>query len=1052
MTAAIVEVSNARGESIITAARRLGSIGGITVNPDDTDQEILDKYVLATGETIDTVALAAQVTYDVYDLVAIPPVPAVIPATASSFFGQESCDKLTDTPARGITLPANALLMPDAGTNWYCYIIFRTGDVVANGTTYEVLASTGSTIITGSSSNRAIALYERAVASPANMAWKFQAAINNSNRDLLTGLSPALTAQDKVQFGDWCILIGVRDGIPHYAATQVGVHDALPFTAKASSVAAFDSFHFPAATTGDTIQRTSNLATITRVAGVVGTLAIGDRVLVNSSDTSFNGIQTLTGKTGTTISFASTGVDTGTVANPTYAEQRTPVTLFNTLGRLETAVASDAYGWGGGISRVEMRYGDLPLTGSDLDLGWFQNVANQSVASADLPGTKHYASSLSPVASYAADGDGTVSSVATAIGSVQTAAAIGASWLHLDPWPHEMGIPTKFGTNATRECEIGFDYLGAPGGIMGRVVDSTGAVVMTDRLLSSTMRNGRGVLILPEGIPAGVGYELKYWWAANDAYIGTWKMPPIKPRYPVWSQSTGDVLFKAASTGGTRTPVATTIGYNGIGGVASGLGSTGTNPTDAPGDWCRFSNLRTRYANQAGDGMIACADTIATLRNSAFGTNCGVDLLNITRSGHAMDMMWTDRKRWVNLIGTASVGGTLSGNWTPHPMYASTSPVWTKTDSVNIYRGGTWTLGSDGIYTLTGGTLVGQASTAGVVSGGVTGTYNHDTGAYSITDPIGGTLYISGEMEFDSQTGSTATRQPSDGFTCFGHEDIDDSGHLSNLLKTCGPVTAVVTFWANYLLSWASSRSQAEINAKVAFDLDMVRRRFESFPSVAGVPWLVLADPRTTSTSSIGEHKLRVAMREYGLNNPDTYWGINAINAEMDGVSNSPHFGTAAASGQLVGITIGHAVCKIEGVTGAKADEVFLTNAVRSVDGTTIDLTFNNASGNLTNSGGEVEGLYWGTVAGSLSLLDTATHTVTITSANTVRVVKDSGTWAATTYWNYGVGYVFPYSATAGLETAQLAKMLVVDTGGYEGIRLGSPVSFTPYDVVSIQA
>ena len=52
------------------------------------------------------------------------------------------------------------------------------------------------------------------------------------------------------------------------------------------------------------------------------------------------------------------------------------------------------------------------------------------------------------------------------------------------------------------------------------------------------------------------------------------------------------------------------------------------------------------------------------------------------------------------------------------------------------------------------------------------------------------------------------------------------------------------------------------------------------------------------------------------------------------------------------------------------------------------------------------------------------------------------------TWWNCQVGFVLT-DPTFATENARLARTLSLDTGGYNGIRPGQPVSFCPANVMA---
>lgn len=968
-----------------------------------------------------------------------------------AWFGQTSADKLAGDSADGtrrLTLPANALARPSATQDWYVVLRATTGQklTLAN---YEILASNGAGNASGSSSG-AVGIYDRGTTTPAGMNWRWQVAINNPNsRDLFAGISPALTTQPRVELGaEYCIVFGVSNGRRVIGIQRHGSSTA-HYLGGLDNTGTFDGYYFPAAQYSDgTVERANGVLTY-RKASIAGAYAAGVVVLIRStSRPEINGVYPISTRLASNAGFtvACPGADFGvSAADAQVAIMRSSYNIFDTIGGLKTAVTGDNYGWGGSVGGIQLRIGSLPLSGGLVDTAWLDSLTHRRIADASMPGTKQYRSLLSPADGYAADADGTVTGAATATGTPRRAPA-SPDWVNIDPWdwhtPFAADLNSAGGTS-TGTVRIGFTSAYTTGPLYASVEDANGNTVVAEQKVSNGCAAGQRGKIVAPNVPVGMDYYLRLR-AKKTGFTTLWGPFSVGPTFAWISQSTINVLFQTTS-GTLLAPVSDTSGIATIGDVAGPLASAltdaGSNYTNQAG-WCRPSTYPVEAAGSASNGILGFTNKLIELHNAQLGRRVPVGAWNLCRSGHPCDIYWSDRKTYTTVIGTVAPGGTLTGNWTPHPLWAS-SVTWTKVGSVKIYRGSTL------VATVNGSnTLVAEGGS------GVSGTFDHGgTAAYSITDPVGGQLSIEAEMFFDTATASTGGARTGTGFTVWGVDGQYDTGHISNVLTRMPRQTAFVYSWANYLLSWAGARTQAQVDEKVAFDIATLRQRIETnYPEHAGTPWIIACDARTKSTSSIGEHRIRKAMRKYALETPNTHWSIGPITGDMDAVLNSPHPGTLASSGQLWGITFAHGVAAVCGIAGAKAAEVYPVSGTRSGDGTYVDLVFNVPAGAALTCADptKIEGLYFGTSNddAALSLVDVAggTHTTQIIGSNAVRVTKASGTFPATTYWNCHIGFVLT-DAVFATENTRLANTLSLNSGGYNDIRPGQPITFAPTNV-----
>ena len=1000
----------------------------------------------------------------------LPASPAWPAAALGSMamFGQDSADRLAaDSPdaTRRLALPTDALMRPSALEDWYCVLHARTGSQL-RGANYEVLASNGASISSGNT-GAAVAVYERGTASPAGMNWRWHVAINSPNsRDLLGAMAPAPTTQPTIELGaHYAVVFGVAGNLPYLGIHRLGAAEP-HFRAVGQDIRQFNHFYFPVAQyTNATVERAGNVLTLRR-ASLATTYQPGTVVLIQSaSQPAINGIYAIATRLGSNAGFtvASPGGDFAiTPADASVAIMRNGFNLFDVIGGLKNPIVTDNYGWGGSAGGIELRRGTMPIAGGLIDAAWLRDLAHRRISSAAMPGIKHYRNALNPETGFAADGDGVVTGAATAIGSPVPSPHAGADWLAIEPWDWHTPFASDLdpaGGSATGTVRLRFTSPFRTGKLLARVEDAAGNVIVAERRVSGGSRaDGSGRIVLP-GVPNGSGRYLRIR-AARSGFEMRWGPFSVGPSFAWISQSTINVLFQSTS-GTSLAPLPATMGHATVGDVAGPVSSPLTdaapNPTNGPG-FCRLARTHLAVAGSTGDGIAAFAAKLIELQHAQTGAPMAAAAYALCRSGHPADIFWADRRSFTNAIGTAAPGTPLNGTWKPHPLWA-TAITYAEAGTPVLWRGGTLApadpAGPASPLVLTGATQAATLDSNGAwVGAGVSGSFNIDTGAFSITDATGGPLFISARMQFDTSNSTTSGgRLASDGFTVWGDDALADSGHISNLLRAMPRQTAFVWSWANYLLGWAGARSQAEVDAKVAFDIAMVRRRIdENYPEHAGTPWIIACDARTKSTSSIGEHRIRKAMRKYALETPDTHWSIGPITADMDAVTNSPHPGPLPSSGQLWGITFAHGMARALGMAGARAEEVHIVSGTRAPDGTYVDLVFNVPAGASLACAdpAKIEGLYCGTAndEASMTLVDVAggSHATAILSANTVRVTKASGTFPAVTWWNCHLGFVLtdPVFAT---ENARLANTLSLDSGGYNGIRPGQPVSFCPVNV-----
>lgn len=995
--------------------------------------------------------------------VTLPASPVNAAPSPVAWFGQDSADNLATDSAAGcrlLTLPAGATMRPADTSDWYIAIWFRTGQWMPNAN-QETLASSGSTF-SSNSAGAAIGMFERGVAG-SGMTFAFY--LNNANsRDLLQNLTPSPLGMGAMEFGDWCAVMGVSGQKPYVALCRPGA--AAPYyRASGDAIGGFNSFYFSTAQySAATCSLSGGVLTFNQASMTTNYVA-GATVYVESGDhPEINGIYTittrLTGNAGFTVSGVAGTSFATTAANAKVQLVRSATDLLTTIGGLATG--TNRQGWSGGVQRLETRWGTMPINAGQIDGDWLRSLAGRSSV---LPGSLRYACTMQPGGLVKADPAGSIVTDPVASGTLALAPTMGADWLLFpDGHPDQLFAAdlNQAGGSATGTVRLRYTSPYVTGPLTAQVETADGTVLVPPSQVSmGAQADGTGTLSL-SGVPCGVGRYLRITATARAGFEMVWGPFAVGPSVAWISQSTINTMFGTIDTGANLAPIPTSTGWISYSGVAGGLADTGNNQSNGPGGNCRLGRIRAVTPAPLGDGMKAFANKLVELQNAVSGTAMAAQTSNLCRSGHPAEAFWADRRVLVNAIGTASAGVALTGSWVPYPngFWASTV-AWTNpaAGKATLYRGGSLALNpATGLYELTGGTAVATNDSAGnwvaIGGSGVSGSFNATTAAFSITDPVGGPLFIAAEMHFDSQGGTTALPRRGLGFTTWGSDGVANTGHIGGLIAQMPRQTAFCYTWANYLLSWAGTHSQADVNAKVAMDIGLIRKRIEeNYPVHADTPWVIFADPRTTSTNHFSEHKIRLALRAYALATPNTHWSIGPITGEMAGLSN-PHPGTAASSGQLWGVTLAHGLAKVLGYPGAKADEIHIISAARAADGSYVDLTFNNPAGtSLTCSDPtKIEGIFSGSSNDvyQLTNLDVknGAYVTSIIAYNKVRVSKASGTFLPGTWWNTNIGWILT-DTTLVAENTRLAQTLSLDNGGYNGIRPGQPVSFNPNHVAA---
>lgn len=1015
---------------------RLGSFGAMIEVIEDAGAAQV-ALAAAQRDLAEAAAIAAQA-----GALAVNVPPAVPAAGPSAFFGQESADRLVGTQAK-LNLPAGALALPRPGIDWMLGMTCRTGGMLLSGEE-ETLFSRGGRLASGGN-DRAMWLIERQVT---GTGLTFNWAMKQAGVQWMANVSPSPGAMAKIEPASLYFVLIAQIGNKPYVAI-VPVQPGARVTDSAVRVFTGDANHghgtfwFAAKATGTyTMVRASNVITVTRSSGSHG-LSVGQSVYLSADETAVNGVYTVTSvPNAQTFTVASTGSNQ-TFTNPGYSVPNAVGNLFNCIGAVETG--TDQYGWAGGVADLFFRTGTAGVPGSlaaqmmsggTLDPVMLSNLANRRIAYASMPGTDAYSHNLGNLALAATGANSTTAP--SAVGTVMQADPVTQpEYLRLDARPHEWPHATQLGRRT------------GPIRLTGRTnvaVRSLFATVYADAAMTSVVR-ARHVCGYPKidgsftvetaEVPIGCGYWVKIESGDNPNLIAVSGPHDVGPVYGIVSQSTLQVLFES-TTGSNLAPVAPEVGQASILHISGNVSDSPNINFTNQAAFCRATARRIRFAGQVGNGIMGAINKLLSLFNAATGVKSPLGLVHLCTSGHSVDSYISDRQMLRNGIGTLSAGVTASGNWTPRPspLWTSGTPVFTQAASARLY---------------VNGVLVATTDAAGNWQGnGISGTFNFDTGAYSITASFGGVAEIEARVFFNTVAASQA-RKTDTTLTVFGDEAQGGvTGRvLERLLaaKAWGGVTALVFAWENYRVSHVNGLSDANATAHTAFMMASLRARMTA---VLGqdVPWIVMGDPRTTSFGDAAQHRARRFTRAWALSQANTHYIPAALTATMD-AAQSPHAGPNADGGQYIGEVMAHGIARVEGLAGAAAEEIMPVSAVR-VNASTVDIYLNRSvafpsASLVTGAGGAVQGVYFGTAsATSLLRIDPTAgadnaevlsgYTISLPSPGVVRVVRNSGN-IPSGWWNINWGAPFARGSltltTLAAQAAAMDNSLFLNTGGF---------------------
>lgn len=975
--------------------------------------------------------------------------PLVPPSDPAAFFGQESADKLVATQAK-LNLPANVLALPAAGTDWIFGITCRLGNQFAKAE-YETLLSRGNPGASGGS-DRAVWVIERGVASTG---LTFAFGIKQGGVSWLANPAPVPGAAAKVEIASSYafFLMQVADK-PFVVAMQIAaggrVVDNSVRVFAGDSNHGFGTFWFGAKRTDQpyTAVRAGNVVTVTRTSGGSGLVAGG--VTYFSCD-QFSGIFPVATAVGASFTFNAPGAD-GALTNPGYAVPNIMGNLFNCIGGSENQTNSDNYAWAGSVANAFFRRGAVNtpgnlapalLTGGVPNQQALADLANGRVAYAAMPGTDLYSHNLGDL-TKAATGLNSTGVVATsapvAVGTVMPADPITQpEYLRLDlrpvEWPHATALGKRTGSiRLTGTTNVATRSLYAT--VYSDPAMTILNLVKARHVCGYPNVNGTFSVETAE-VPMRCGYWVKIESGDNPNVFAISGPHDVGPNYGVVSQSTLQVTFES-TTGNSLAPVAANVGQFSVLHISGNVIDSPNNNYTNQAAFCRAAARRVRAAGQFGNGIVAAANKLLNLFNAALGVKVPLGFVHLCTSGHSVDTYINDRRALRNSIGNLVAGVAFNGTWSPRaaPYATSGSPVYTLVGSAKLYINGVLAATTDAA-----GNFVGN---------GFAGTFNFNTGAIAgLVSPVSGAAEIEATLFYNTVAASTAARKTDTTLTSWGDEA--QSGVTGRVLerilaaKAWGGLTAIVFSWENYRVSHLGGLSDADAALHTAFMYRTLRTRLAAALG-KDVPWIFMGDPRTTSFTSLAEHKARKFTRAFALAEPNTYYVPAPLTATMDAAV-SPHAGANVDGGQFIGEVMAHGIAQVEALAGAVGEEVIPYAAVR-VNASTIDIYVSRpvsypAATLVTGAGGAVQGIYLGTTNANMLRIDPAAgadnaealggYTITIPSANVVRIQKNVGN-IPSVYVNINQGLAFGGTITLNtlaLQAAALDNTLFYNTGGF---------------------
>lgn len=1015
------------------------------------------KIALASGEADRAAlerAIGQQAAIDAQTAaLALGGPPSVSISGPSAFFGQESADQLSTQAF--LTLPAGALTAPKGGTDWMLGLWFTTGGQHKQAS-HETVLSKGGPNATGGN-DRSVWISDRGTSGGIQLNWLLKQLTIQWMANAVPAIGSLGVMEPATTYFLLMAQVANRPYLAYCAVGQPGsrISDTAIRKFVGDANHGIGSFWWGAKATGTyTIVRNANVITVSRTSGAHNVL-VGDPVWINGDEDTTGFMAVCSSVVSATVfTCASPGANMS-YTNPGYARHNTIGTLFEVVGAVQTGTSGNNFTMAGAVQGLMFRRGaanvpgDLAsslISGGAIDTTALQNLANRRFA--NLPGTDLYSHSLGDLALPATGANSTTAPTAT--GTVMAASPLHQpEYLRLDPRPHEWPHAAELGARTGSIRLTGTSNL---------ATRSIWATIYADQALT-TVVEARHVCAYPgtdgtfsaetRKVPLGKGYWVVLDNGDNSNVKVVTGPHEVGKAYGILSQSTLNYLFAYGSVA----PVAAAVGTMSVLDVSGGLSDSPTVNYTNQASQCRATALRIRATGQAGNGITAAGNKLASLFNAELGRAMPLGFVNLCTSGHAADIYIHDRKTRRNGIGNLAAGVAANGTWYPvaSPNWTIGRAILTLAGSARLYVNGMLAATTDA-----SGNWIGQ---------GIAGTFNFATGAYSVTSSFAGVAEIEATMHYNTAGGSEARKTDST-LTCFGNEAVSGvTGHvLERLLaaKRFGGLTAIVFSWENYRVNFLPGLSDADAAAHTAYIMSQLRARIAAILG-KDVPWIVMGDPRTTSFSDANEHRARKLTRAWALAQANTFYIPAPLMVTMDAAT-SPHAGSDSDGSLHMGEVMAHGIAMVEGVAGAASEEI-MPIAVTRVNASTVDITISRSVGFTaaqlaTGLGGEPDGIYFGTTATGLLRIDPAAiadnaealggYTISFPAGTThvVRVAKDAGN-IPSGWWNINWGAPFNKGSitltTLAAQATAMDNSLFLNTGGFtDAARPGISVQPAP--------
>jgi hypothetical protein len=905
-------------------------------------------------------------------------------AAASYSFGIENAQAVADN--RALVMPTGAMRLPAPGTNWAQGIFLRTSDLIAQSGGNEVIGQKGTTATATSGNDSSLFLAEATSA---------------------TGLRPRLVLRngsvDFMQSGEYPAVALEREQDYLLVWGQIG---ATPFF---SCVRCHDQ------------------SVIFNIVGAA-----------NNGATSFYNLSSV-------------------------ARWNDSSTFYETMPNWGCAfgmASGDKSGFSGSISNIFNITGTFPNTSGTPAVATLQALARGETTIAALvtamSGTLRYHNPLT-FGSLAADGTGTVTDAASEVGTAASVTPRAGDPIRRPPsiltTRHRLADGAVIGRvpgQSTADISITGSWsvsAGAPGGIQARLVrvsDGTALAGFDWADLDDLRMAGGNFSGWLRGVPAGTTFRVEVRMRRTTSILFA-----CQARMQVGdvildlSQSQQQIQYIAAATTGggansVLTPTNSTDRFAAVIRHVGGLADSGTGdfaPSHGPKGFVGV--LRPSMAGQIGDGVVARANRLATLRGNA------VAMIDASRGGHHPYHYYADRtSKTISAAFTpnGSSTGPFTGTLTPPdvPAGISTTPTVLPNSIAFTVRfsGVDHQIIDNGSGALTGTNVS-------------SGTINYATGAYSLTfsaAPQAVAVPVTWTYVSDYIAGGSTAKSTLNQFGAIG-TGADGTGVVSDVMQRLrrdgNRVSVIVVHWSTSMAGRFNTTNEGTYAAARDNDywahFDALKSRLEAlFAECIGARWVFAGAHREVPTSGTTEGadrikygQIRRAIREGLAGRAWAYDGGDYHDLGVSGASSTqsgPHqdFAGAQVIGERHAVAIHRALGGTIEVRGPRIASAQFTDGGR----TAIRLTYafeDGAATALVTKDGSTTGLVGFDVGDTITTRATTGFTAAITAANQVTITKTSGAWAAGALVGYAVGsVVFTGTLTADKTNDDLSLQKVL--------------------------